>query len=99
MPITRGELQQIADVLRPRLKALADENAALRARVEVLETRPVGLTYAGVWEPTKSYARDEGVTCSGSLWICLTGNTGMRPGTAPAAWRLAVKRGADGKSA
>lgn len=51
----------------------------------------------GVWEPGKSYRRGDGVTSGGSYWIAQKDEPSGRPG-AVAAWRLAIKKGADGKA-
>ena len=49
----------------------------------------------GVYREAAEYQRGDGVTHGGSYWIAL-GNTKDRPG-AGSGWRLAVKRGQDGK--
>jgi len=55
--------------------------------------------YRGIYEHGKTYEAGESVTYSGSLWI--TGQTTQaKPGGSDAesrAWRLAVKKGTDGK--
>jgi hypothetical protein len=55
--------------------------------------------YKGIYEHGKTYEAGESVTYSGSLWI--TGQTTQsKPGGSDAesrAWRLAVKKGTDGK--
>jgi hypothetical protein len=71
--------------------------AALEQRVAVLERRPVGLLYRGVWSPDVAYERDEAVTAGGALWVARTPSRGLKPGEAVAAWQLAVKRGRDGR--
>lgn len=53
----------------------------------------------GVWKGGTKYERGDGVTYAGSFWICQQ-ETSARPGDAQdesRAWRLAVKKGADGK--
>ena len=52
----------------------------------------------GVYDAAKTYEPGDGVTLGGSFWIAQT-ETNARPGTLEGAksWRLAVKKGADGK--
>ena len=53
----------------------------------------------GVWKPGTWYGKGDGVTWGGSFWIAQEA-TQAKPGEAGAdsrAWRLAVKRGTDGK--
>jgi hypothetical protein len=68
----------------------------LRERVEAIE-RAGALAYDGVYEPGKAYRRGAAVTHQGSLWIAMLDTT-SRPGASDD-WRLAVKRGRDGKDA
>jgi hypothetical protein len=70
--------------------------AQLEKRVHDLEAAPRGVSYAGTWTDTATYAKDVAVTCAGSLWIARSANTSRRPGTADC-WQLACKKGADGK--
>jgi hypothetical protein len=51
---------------------------------------------AGVWKDGKQYGPGDGVTWRGSFWICQK-ETGTKPDEMASAWRLAVKRGRDGK--
>lgn len=53
----------------------------------------------GVWKPGTWYGKGDGVTWGGSFWLAQEA-TSAKPGEAGAdsrAWRLAVKRGTDGK--
>jgi len=52
---------------------------------------------AGVWKEGASYVAGDGVTHGGSFWIAQAA-TDAKPGLS-ADWRLAVKRGADGRDA
>lgn len=52
----------------------------------------------GVWSDKGSYARGDGTTWAGSYWIAQRDGPG-KPDTADGGWRLAVKRGRDGKDA
>jgi integrin beta 3 len=54
----------------------------------------------GVWKPGTWYGKGDGVTWGGSFWIAQEA-TNAKPGESGAdsrAWRLAVKRGTDGKA-
>jgi hypothetical protein len=71
---------------------------ALEARVAELEARPT-LDYKGIWDSETVYRRGDCVTRSGSVWHCERDRTrGILPGVGDG-WRLAVKRGSDGKNA
>jgi len=50
----------------------------------------------GVWREGGEYTRGSGVTWGGSFWIAQRNNPG-KPDTPDGGWRLAVKRGANGK--
>lgn len=70
---------------------------ALEARVAELEARPPGVAYKGVWDSSEVYQRGHFVTRAGSLWHSERDlNRGILPGAGDG-WRLAVKKGADGK--
>jgi thiazole synthase ThiGH ThiG subunit len=76
------------------LKALAGDRVRELGRV----SWPVVLD-AGVWAAGRAYAKGDAVTYGGSLWICQQASATARPETAEGAraWRLAVKRGRDGR--
>jgi collagen type III alpha len=50
----------------------------------------------GVYQSGRSYAKADGVSFGGSWWIAQADTTD-KPGNGSTAWRLAVKRGADGR--
>lgn len=50
----------------------------------------------GVWSEGRSYAKGDSVSYAGSSWIAQVDQATDRPGTS-AQWRLAVKRGRDGR--
>lgn len=52
----------------------------------------------GVHRPEQAYTKGDGVTWAGSYWIAQRNTTGEKPGDGATAWRLAVKKGADGKT-
>ena len=71
--------------------------ATLEARVAKLEARPTGVAYKGVWDSSEVYQRGQFVTRAGSIWHCERDhNRGILPGAGDG-WRLAVKKGSDGK--
>ena len=52
----------------------------------------------GVYDATKAYAAGDAVTQDGALWIAQAAiDAGSTPGVGATAWRLAVKKGKDGK--
>jgi hypothetical protein len=63
-------------------------------RKEIPVTFPA-MIYRGIYEPGRDYARGDTVTQGGSLFIAQA-VTSAKPGTSDE-WRLAVKRGADGR--
>jgi len=50
----------------------------------------------GVYKPEAAYEKGDGVTYGGSFWIAQKDSPETKPGDGPG-WRLAVKRGRDGK--
>jgi hypothetical protein len=56
------------------------------------------LIECGVWLHDRQYEQGDGVTCGGNYWIALT-DTKARPGDGNSDWRLAVRKGRDGKDA
>ncbi|MGO1075924.1 hypothetical protein [Inquilinus sp. CA228] len=84
------------------LRTVASEVCALRRELVELKVRVDDLAeakaipYAGTWKSGQSYAAGTWITHDGSVWIAAE-NTAARPGDGPTPWRLAVKRGKDGK--
>jgi hypothetical protein len=99
--MTIAEIESfVRGIARPMRKELADRDARideLSQRLAVLEARPVGLMYRGVWTGFDDYAVNEAVTFRGSLWVAKAPSCGVEPGGDGGAWQLAVKRGRDGK--
>ena len=58
-----------------------------------------GVRYRGVWAEQNEYGAGDSVTQGGSLWVAERGKSLGQPGVGASGWRLAVKRGSDGKSA
>ena len=69
--------------------------AALEKRVSDLEARSM-LRYEGTWAEGRTYGAGCCVTFRGSIW-CAGAETREKPGDGQTAWRLCVKRGADGR--
>ena len=67
----------------------------LRVGAAVREIKFPVVIDAGIWR-TGSYEKGDAVTWAGSYWIA-TRDTAVPPGTADSGWRLAVKKGRDGK--
>ena len=76
-------------------KVAVNSLPAIEARLSALEARPA-LVDAGVFEPGRTYAAGNGVTHQGSYWLAQC-ETAVTPG-GNADWRLAVKRGRDGRT-
>lgn len=55
--------------------------------------------YREIWKAETSYDIGDAVTWDGSVWIALKASTGSRPGEYNKSWRLAVKRGRNGRDA
>lgn len=53
--------------------------------------------YRGVYSADQEYEKGDSATFGGSVWICQVDNTKSKPGDASGDWKLAVKRGRDGK--
>jgi hypothetical protein len=53
----------------------------------------------GVWKEGSDYLRGDGVSSGGSLWIAQKDAPRGRPGDPDSDWRLAVKKGRDGRDA
>lgn len=62
--------------------------------VKEFETRE--FVDAGVWRPETDYLQSNGVTFGGSFWIAQKDTPVQKPGDGDG-WRLAVKKGRDGK--
>lgn len=85
------------EALERRCAELESQLAIGDARMKALESRPAGLSYEGVWDATKVYARGMFATYGGSVWHAEQRSVSCRPGSDPRFWRLAIKKGQDGK--
>lgn len=67
-----------------------------QVRESEIQTRVV--LYRGIFQEGEQYAAGDAVTWAGSLWIALRA-TVAKPGDGSPDWRLAVKKGRDGRDA
>jgi len=51
----------------------------------------------GIWKEDTKYEKGDGVTCGGSYWVKQDDDKSGRPGDPDSGWRLAVRKGRDGK--
>jgi hypothetical protein len=70
----------------------------MHRRLHALEQRP-GLQYRDVWSADTKYHVGDVVTYAGSMWVAKVINNAVKPGDSAGVWRLAVKRGRDGRDA
>jgi hypothetical protein len=68
----------------------------LERRILELEQRPT-MSYEGTWNVGETFFVGQFVTEAGSLWACRKANAGVKPGSNPDIWQLAVKHGRDAK--
>lgn len=68
--------------------------AALEASIAELQSN--AFEYRGVFEEGAEYRKNAVVTHDGGLWIAVVPKTNRVPGASPD-WRLAVRKGRDGK--
>jgi hypothetical protein len=101
--VTGADLSAFGEFLKTELaKFNKDVQAAFDKqgkRIEELEARPAGLLYEGIYDKSVAYRKNQGVTANGSVWVALVDNPPREPGLANSGWRLAVKKGRDGKDA
>jgi hypothetical protein len=99
MPLTKREHAQaegIALFVDDAMKPLAQEIAALKARLAELEKR--GIEYCGVWQRAATYRRGHMVTHDGSLFACIEDSG---PNECPGVsnkFQLAAKSGRDARA-
>jgi hypothetical protein len=87
-----GFMAAIADGTKKYVEA---QTKPLREKIAALEARTANLKYCGTWKPG-TFLLGNLVTHHGSIFHC-DADTTSEPGTPGAPWRLAVKRGRDGK--
>jgi hypothetical protein len=87
-------IDAIGEFVATVTRDLRAEIGALRTRLAELEARP-SIKDCGVWKEGE-YRAGDGVTWDGSFWIAQR-NTTTKPNRPDSDWRLAVKRGRDGR--
>jgi hypothetical protein len=96
--------KQVADLCR-RVARLEQERAALIGAIgQVLPKyfsqefkKRCPMTYAGIWDESKTYDAGSVCTDKGASWVAVTdAAAGARPGR-DVAWRLCAKGGQDGQ--
>lgn len=92
---TKQWWKKIIDVVAQEVGA---QLKAQNARIAALEAHVREFKYCGIWQADAVFRRHNSVTQDGSVWICVCEQTLQRPGDG-SDWRLAVKRGKDGKDA
>jgi len=65
-------------------------------QIKEIEAKFDVVLYRGVYRDGETYDAGDAVTWGGSLWIALR-RTASKPGDGSADWRLAVKKGRDGR--
>jgi hypothetical protein len=81
-------LKQFMTVAKARI-------AALEQRAQELEQRSPELPYKGIWGAAETYSVGHFVTHDGSVCVSKSASSGVRPGSNPNIWLLAVKRGSN----
>jgi hypothetical protein len=62
-------------------KFISEEvSGPLLERIKALEERSAAADYKGIWEPGRSYKKNESSTYAGSLWVCRKDYTEGHPG-------------------
>jgi hypothetical protein len=92
--VTRKQLDSTLETIGMAMRQFLDPYIK---RIEELEARPVGLDYKGVWKPNFAYAKNAGVTHTGSVWVAIKDKPTKEPGEPNSGWQLACKKGRDAK--
>lgn len=90
-------VEQVGRAIKTAVVTTADGGRTLRWAMgeTVHEIKTAVILDAGIWREGKAYAAGDGVTMGGSFFIAQT-DTSAKPGKSDE-WRLAVKRGNDGR--
>lgn|GEM_PF-5586328 len=91
---TQGEF----DALELAFSIVVANSHTLLERVEKLEASRARSADRGAFRDGQTYELGDGVSHAGSYWLAQTATT-ERPGEGSKDWRLAVKKGRDGKDA
>ena len=79
-----------------KISTLTARLSALESQVAVLDARPGGVIDKGVFVPGTTYDKSVGVSWDGGYWIAQQ-RTDHQPGDTSTHWRLAVRRGKQGR--
>ena len=92
-------IEQVGRAIKTASVTTADGGRTLRWAIgeTVHEIKTAIVLDAGVWKEGTAYAAGDGVTLGGSFFIAQN-DTSAKPGKSDE-WRLAVKRGTDGRDA
>ena len=96
MTQTAEDVLSAAAVLRELIKPLVERLDAQEARIAELEQQPIGVLDAGTWTDGEVYEAGDGTTHHGHYWIAQEKTTDQ-PGEGSPSWRLAVRRGKQGR--
>jgi len=91
-----GSIFDAATVLREIVKPLQERLDEQQARIEALEQQPIGVLDAGMWSAGTVYEAGDGTTHHGHYWVAQS-QTNDEPSDGSRAWRLAVRRGKQGR--
>jgi Collagen triple helix repeat (20 copies) len=93
-------IEQVARAIKTATVTTPDGGRTLRwAFGDVVhEVKTAVVLDAGIWREGTAYARGDGVTFGGNFFIAQVDTTTAKPGGSED-WRLAVRRGADGRNA
>jgi hypothetical protein len=93
-------LDEVVETIGPVIReSIAAAIAPLVARLDKLEAQQAAWKYVGVWSAEREYQANNWTTHDGSVWHALRDSKGARPGDGGDSWKLAVRRGQDGKDA
>lgn len=88
--------RNVGRTIKGQVAPIREALAALEARVSKMEDVQKRGFYRGVHAVGQQYAAGEGVTFKGAMWIAMR-ETDATPGEPDSGWKLAVKRGRDGR--
>jgi hypothetical protein len=92
-------LDEVVTTIAPILKEhIAATIAPIVARLDKLEMQHADWKYVGVWSGDRQYSENNWCTYDGSVWHAQRDSKGAKPGDGDS-WRLAIRRGQNGKDA
>jgi len=85
------KIKELSDVFIAAVRDYVQRQTdPISTRLAALEARPVGMSWAGVWQENKNYDVGCCVTIGGNVWHCNNALTSARPG-ASSDWTLIAK--------